>query len=182
VVNGRAKTLHPGKIVTTLLMGSQRLYDWVHDNPMLEMHGVEYTNDTAVIRRNARMTAINSAIQVDLTGQVCADSIGTRCLPARQEHPRASRRADRNRPSTVSTRAHGVGLPARLPLIQCQVEQTAVTRSYCVSFFHLGGANLPVLIDMLAGITAAQKQQIRQVYRPGSITVQTRALLRSVVR
>jgi len=78
VVTGRAKTLHPGKIVTTFLTGSQRLYDWVDDNPMLEMHPVDYTNDTSVIRRNARMTAINSAIQVDLTGQVCADSIGTR--------------------------------------------------------------------------------------------------------
>jgi len=78
VVTGAAKTLHPGKIVTTFLMGSQRLYDWVHDNPMLEMQPVDYTNDTAIIRRNARMTAINSAIQVDLTGKVCADSIGTR--------------------------------------------------------------------------------------------------------
>ena len=78
VVTGAAKTLHPGKIVTTFLMGSQRLYDWVHDNPLVELHPVDYTNDTAVIRRNPRMTAINSAIQVDLTGQVCADSIGTR--------------------------------------------------------------------------------------------------------
>jgi acetyl-CoA hydrolase len=78
VVTGAAKTLHPGKIVTTFLMGSQRLYDWVHDNPMVEMHPVDYTNGTALIRRNARMTAINSARQIDLTGQVCADSIGTR--------------------------------------------------------------------------------------------------------
>src|SRR5947208_7315854 len=78
VVSGAAKTIHPGKIVTTFLMGSQRLYEWVHDNPMLEMHPVDYTNDTAIIRRNLRMTAINSALQVDLTGQVCADSIGTR--------------------------------------------------------------------------------------------------------
>jgi acyl-CoA hydrolase len=77
VVTGAAKSLHPGKIVTTFLMGTQRLYDWVDDNPMLEMHPVDYTNDTAVIRRNTRMAAINSAIQVDLTGQVCADSIGT---------------------------------------------------------------------------------------------------------
>jgi acyl-CoA hydrolase len=73
-----AKTLHPGKIVTTFLMGSQHLYDWVDNNPMLEMQPVDYTNDTSIIRRNARMTAINSALQVDLTGQVCADSIGTR--------------------------------------------------------------------------------------------------------
>jgi 4-hydroxybutyrate CoA-transferase len=77
VVTGAAKTLHPGKIVTTFLMGSQRLYDWVDDNPMIEMHPVDYTNDTAIIRRNTRMTAINSAIEVDLTGQVCADSMGT---------------------------------------------------------------------------------------------------------
>jgi acetyl-CoA hydrolase len=78
VITGAAKSLHQGKIVTTFLMGSQNLYDWVHDNPMLEMHPVDYTNDTSVIRRNTRMTAINSALQVDLTGQVCADSIGTR--------------------------------------------------------------------------------------------------------
>jgi acyl-CoA hydrolase len=78
VVTGAAKEIHPGKIVTTFIMGSQRLYDWVDDNPMVEMHPVDYTNDTAIIRRNTRMTAINSAIEVDLTGQVCADSIGTR--------------------------------------------------------------------------------------------------------
>jgi acyl-CoA hydrolase len=78
VVTGAAKTIHRGKIVTTFLMGSQHLYDWVHDNPMVEMHPVDYTNDTAIIRQNRRMTAINSALQVDLTGQVCADSIGTR--------------------------------------------------------------------------------------------------------
>jgi 4-hydroxybutyrate CoA-transferase len=78
IVTGAAKTLHPGKIVSTLLMGSRRLYDWVDDNPMIEMHPVDYTNDTAIIRRNAKMTAINSAIEVDLTGQVCADSMGTR--------------------------------------------------------------------------------------------------------
>jgi 4-hydroxybutyrate CoA-transferase len=78
VVTCAAKTLHPGKIVSTFLMGSRRLYDWVDDNPMIEMHPVDYTNDTSVIRRNAKMSAINSAIEVDLTGQVCADSMGTR--------------------------------------------------------------------------------------------------------
>jgi acyl-CoA hydrolase len=77
-ITGAAKTIHPGKIVTTFITGSQRLYDWVNDNPMVEMHPVDYTNDTSIIRRNTRMTAINSALQVDLSGQVCADSIGTR--------------------------------------------------------------------------------------------------------
>ncbi len=77
-VTGAAKEINPGKIVTAFLMGSQRLYDFVDDNPMIEMRPVDYTNDTAVIRRFRRMVAINSAISIDLTGQVSADSIGTR--------------------------------------------------------------------------------------------------------
>ena len=77
-VTGEAKEINRGKIVTAFLMGSQRLYDFVDDNPMIEMRPVDYTNDTTVIRRFRRMMAINSAISVDLTGQVSADSIGTR--------------------------------------------------------------------------------------------------------
>ncbi|MDZ7691764.1 MAG: acetyl-CoA hydrolase/transferase C-terminal domain-containing protein [Balneolaceae bacterium] len=59
-------------------MGSQKLYDFVDDNPQVAMLDVEYVNDTAVIRKNPKVTAINSAVEVDLTGQICADSIGTR--------------------------------------------------------------------------------------------------------
>ncbi len=77
-VTGDAKEINRGKIVTAFLMGSQRLYDFVDDNPMIEMRPVDYTNDTTVIRRFRRMVAINSAISIDLTGQVSADSIGTR--------------------------------------------------------------------------------------------------------
>jgi acyl-CoA hydrolase len=77
-LTGAAKEINRGKIVTTFLMGSRRLYDFVSDNPMVEMRPVDYTNDTSVIRRFKRMVAINSAISVDLTGQVSADSIGTR--------------------------------------------------------------------------------------------------------
>lgn len=77
-VTGAAKEINRGKIVTAFLMGSQRLYDFVDDNPMIEMRPVDYTNDTAVIRRFRRMVAVNSAIAIDLTGQVSADSIGTR--------------------------------------------------------------------------------------------------------
>lgn len=78
VITGACKTIHPGKIVASFIMGSQRLYEFVHDNPVVEMMPAEYTNDTSIIRRNYRMVAINSAIQVDLTGQVCAESIGYR--------------------------------------------------------------------------------------------------------
>ena len=77
VVTGAAKEINRYKIVTAFLMGSQRLYDFVHDNPMIEMRPVDYTHDTTVIRRFRRMVAVNSAISIDLTGQVSADSIGT---------------------------------------------------------------------------------------------------------
>ncbi len=70
------KSLHPGKIVAGFILGSKRLYKWVDDNPMIEMRRTEYINDPFVIAQNDRMVAINSAIEVDLTGQVCADSIG----------------------------------------------------------------------------------------------------------
>jgi acyl-CoA hydrolase len=76
VVTGAAKERNRGKIVTTFLMGSPRLYAFVHDNPMVEMRAVDFTNDTHVIRSFDRMVAVNSAIEVDLTGQVVADSIG----------------------------------------------------------------------------------------------------------
>jgi 4-hydroxybutyrate CoA-transferase len=77
VVTGAAKERNRGKIVTAFLMGSQRLYAFVHDNPMVEMRPVDFTNDTHVIRSFGRMVSINSAIEVDVTGQVVADSIGT---------------------------------------------------------------------------------------------------------
>lgn len=78
IVTCEHKEINCGKIVTSFMMGTQRLYKFVDNNPMVEMRPVDYTNDTAVIRRLRRMTAINSAIEVDLTGQVCAESIGHR--------------------------------------------------------------------------------------------------------
>ncbi len=77
VITGAKKKTHPGKIVGSFTMGTRRLYDFIDDNPLVSMLDVAYVNDTAVIRRNPKVTAINSAIEVDLTGQVCADSIGT---------------------------------------------------------------------------------------------------------
>lgn len=76
IINNSRKTLHPGKIVAGFVLGNKRLYDWIDDNPMIELHRSEYVNDPFVISQNFRMVAINSAIEVDLTGQVCADSIG----------------------------------------------------------------------------------------------------------
>jgi len=78
VVTGAAKSRNRGKIVTAFMMGTQRVYSFVHDNPMVEMRAVDFTNDTSVIRSFEHMIAINSAIEVDLSGQVVADSIGYR--------------------------------------------------------------------------------------------------------
>jgi acyl-CoA hydrolase/N-acetylglutamate synthase-like GNAT family acetyltransferase len=75
VINGRRKTLLPGKLVTSFVMGTRTLYDWVHDNPAVEMRPSSFTNDLVNIARNERMVAINSAIAVDLTGQVAADTV-----------------------------------------------------------------------------------------------------------
>ncbi|HNN14559.1 MAG TPA: acetyl-CoA hydrolase/transferase C-terminal domain-containing protein [Anaerolineales bacterium] len=76
VLTNARKSLHPGKIVAGFILGTGKLYNWVNDNPMVEMHPTEYVNDPFVIAQNDRMVAVNSAIEVDLTGQVCADSIG----------------------------------------------------------------------------------------------------------
>jgi len=76
VINGNYKGVNRGRALTTFLMGSKRLYDYVDDNPFIEMRASNYTNDVDIIKQNPKMVAINSAIEVDVTGQVCADSIG----------------------------------------------------------------------------------------------------------
>ena len=76
VVTGARKAVDPGKVVSSFLTGTQRLYDFVDDNPMVEMHPVDYTNDTRRILQLDNMIAVNSALEIDLTGQVCAESIG----------------------------------------------------------------------------------------------------------
>lgn len=78
IINGSKKRVHPGKLVASFVLGSRRLFDFVDDNPQVAMLDVAYINDAAVIRRNPKVVAINSAIEVDITGQVCADSIGTK--------------------------------------------------------------------------------------------------------
>jgi len=78
VITNAKKTIHPGKIIAGFILGTKRLYEWVHNNPLIEFLRTEYVNDPFVISQNHRMVAINSAIEVDLTGQICADSIGTK--------------------------------------------------------------------------------------------------------
>ena len=78
IITNDAKTLHPGKMISGFVLGTQRLYTFIRDNPIVELHPTEYVNDPFRIAQNDKMVAINSAVEVDLTGQVCADSIGHR--------------------------------------------------------------------------------------------------------
>lgn len=111
VVTGAHKRVLPHKIVGSFLMGSRRLYDFVHDNPSVMMLESSFVNDTAIIRQNPRVTAINSAIEIDITGQVCADSIGTRHysgIGGQMDFMRGATLSDRGKaiiamPSTTAT-------------------------------------------------------------------------------
>jgi 4-hydroxybutyrate CoA-transferase len=76
VITNTRKTLHRGKIIAGFIIGTQELYSWVDNNPLVELHPTEYVNDPFIIAQNEHMVAVNSAIEIDLTGQVCADSIG----------------------------------------------------------------------------------------------------------
>lgn len=78
IITNQKKTLHPGKVVATFVMGSQQLYDYVHNNPLFELHPCDYTNNPFIISQNDMMVGINSCIEVDITGQVCSDSIGSK--------------------------------------------------------------------------------------------------------
>jgi acyl-CoA hydrolase len=76
VVNNEKKTLHPHKVIAGFVLGTKRLFDFIHDNPIFEFHPTSYCNDPFNIAQNERMVAVNSALEIDVTGQVCADSLG----------------------------------------------------------------------------------------------------------
>jgi acyl-CoA hydrolase len=76
IITGAKKTIHPGKVIATFILGTKKLYEFADDNPVFELHPVDYVNDPFIISQNERMIAVNSALEVDLTGQICSDSIG----------------------------------------------------------------------------------------------------------
>ncbi|MGI6154005.1 MAG: acetyl-CoA hydrolase/transferase family protein, partial [Christensenellaceae bacterium] len=82
VINNSKKTLHKGKMVATFIMGSRALYDFIDDNPMVYMAPVDYVNDPYVIAKNDNMVSINSCIEIDLSGQICSESVGLRQISA----------------------------------------------------------------------------------------------------
>ncbi|MGZ3420546.1 MAG: acetyl-CoA hydrolase/transferase family protein [Polyangiales bacterium] len=112
VVTNTAKAVHPGKTVSAFVMGSKRVYDFVDDNPAVALLDAQYVNDPNVIRRNPRVVAINSAIEIDLTGLVCADSVGTRQISGvggQMDFMRGAARSPGGKPiiALTSTTHHG---------------------------------------------------------------------------
>lgn len=121
VVTNRFKKIHPGKTVTAFALGTRRLYDFVDDNPAVAFLDVDYVNDTSVIRRNKRVIAINSAIEVDITGQVCADSIGTyhySGVGGQMDFMRGAALSEGGKPIVALTSRTAKGIPRIVPMLK----------------------------------------------------------------
>lgn len=150
IITNEKKKIHPGKIVATFVIGTRRLYDFVDDNPYIQMLDAAYVNDTAVIRKNPKVTAINSAIEVDLTGQVCADSIGSRLysgVGGQMDFIRGASYSDGGKPiialpSTTKTGASRIvaQLQAGAGVVTTRAHVHYVVTEYGVA--HLKGKNL----------------------------------------
>jgi acyl-CoA hydrolase len=113
VINGSQKEVHPGKIISGFVMGSQKLYDFIDDNPLVNLLDIAYVNNTAVIRKNKKAVSINSAVEIDLTGQICADSIGMRMysgVGGQMDFMRGAMLSKQGKPiiALPSTTRHGV--------------------------------------------------------------------------
>jgi len=121
VINNKQKNIHPNKTVTSFALGSRRLYDYVNDNPSFAFLDIDYVNDPHVIRRNPKMIAINSAIEVDLTGQVCADSIGEMQysgIGGQMDFMRGAALSDGGKPIIALSSRTAKGVPRIVPYLR----------------------------------------------------------------
>lgn len=160
-INGAVKRTHPGKAVATFAMGTRRLYDFMDDNPEIAMLDVQYVNDTAVIRRNPKVTAINSALEVDLTGQVGADSIGTRQysgVGGQMDFIRGAALSDQGKPIIALPSVTGRGISRIVPFLKpgAGVVTTRAHVHYVITEYgvaNLYGKNLRQRARALIGIS-----------------------------
>lgn len=150
VINNKYKSIHPNKAVTGFALGSKRLYDYVNDNPAFAFLDIDYVNDPHVIRRNPRVCAVNSAVEVDLTGQVCADSIGTyqfSGVGGQMDFMRGAALSTGGKPIIAITSRTAKGVPRIVPFLK-QGAGVVTTRAhvhYIVTEFgvaYLYGKNL----------------------------------------
>lgn len=121
VINGSRKKKHPGKIVATFALGTKKLYDFIHDNPMVAMLDAAYVNDASIISKNEKVTAINSAIEIDLSGQVCADSIGYNIysgVGGQMDFIRGAALSKKGKPIIALSSVTSKGISKIVPLLQ----------------------------------------------------------------
>ena len=150
VITNQHKKKHPGKIVTGFILGTRKLYDFVDDNPLITVLDIDYVNDTAVIRQNPKVTAINSAIELDLTGQVCSDSIGTyqySGVGGQMDFIRGAALADKGKPIIALPSTTSKGISRIVPFLKqgAGVVTTRAHMHYVVTEFgiaYLWGKNL----------------------------------------
>jgi acyl-CoA hydrolase len=120
-ITNELKKKHRGKTVTSFVLGSRKLYDFVDDNPSVAVLGIDYVNDTAIIRTNPKVTAINSAIEVDITGQVCSDSIGTyhfSGVGGQLDFMRGAALSEGGKPIIALPSTTAIGLPRIVPFLK----------------------------------------------------------------
>lgn len=161
IITGRRKSLHPGKQVLTFAFGSKALYDFLDNNPMFEAHPAEYVNNPFIISQNDNMVAINSALEVDLTGQVCADSIGPRIYSGfggQVDFVRGAAQSEGGRPIIALASTAKDGKLSRIVSVLKEGAGVVTTRAdvhYVVTEFgavHLFGRNLRERAEALIGI------------------------------
>jgi acyl-CoA hydrolase len=161
VVTGQRKTLHPGKVVITFALGSDELYDFLDNNPLIESHPVDHVNDPFIVSQNDNMVAVNSAIEVDLTGQVCSDSIGTYIYSGfggQVDFIRGAARSKGGKPIiAVPATAKGGDMSRIVPTLKsgAGVVTSRADVHYVVTEFgiaHLFGKNLRQRAEALIGI------------------------------
>jgi acyl-CoA hydrolase len=132
VITGEEKEIKTGKIVTCFAMGTKKLYDFIDDNPVVHFKEAGYTNDTAIIRQNPKVTAINSAIEIDLTGQVCADSIGSyqySGVGGQMDFIRGASLSDRGKPIIAMQSVTAKGISKITPFLR-QGASVTTTRAH----------------------------------------------------
>lgn len=162
VVTGAKKTLHPGKVIATFYLGTKKLYEYIDNNPTFETHPTEYTNHPFIIGQNEKMVAINSAIEVDLTGQICSDSIGTKIYSGfggQVDFIRGAAQSKGGKPIiALPSTAKGGKLSKIVPTLQTgagvvttRADVHYVVTEYGVAYLH--GKNLRQRAEALIGIS-----------------------------
>lgn len=172
VINNRKKKIHPHKSVTSFALGSRKLYDYVDDNPSIQFLDIDYVNNPQVIQRNPKVVAINSAIEVDLTGQVCSDSIGSRQysgIGGQMDFIRGAALSKGGKPIIALTSRTKNGLPRIVPFLKesAGVVTTRghvhyVVTEYGVAF--LFGKNLRQRAKMLIDIAHPDDREALEKY------------------